>query len=59
MIESYLRNQGIEDRGEQIIEAKLVPVPKQGNNREEKKEIKANRLPDECNESPKRLQQGN
>ena len=59
MIESYLRDQGIEARGEQIIEAKLDLVPKQGNNQEENKEIKANRLPDEWNESPTRLQQGN
>ena len=59
MIESYLRDQGIEARGEQIIEAKLDLVPKQANNREENKEIKANRLPDEWNESPKRLQQRN
>ena len=59
MIESYLRDQGIEARGEQIIEVNLVPVPKQANNLEENKEIKANRLPDECNESPKRLQQRN
>ena len=59
MIESYLRDQGIEARGEQIIEVNLVPVPKQANNLEENKEIKANRQPDEWNESPKRLQQRN
>ena len=59
MIESHLRDQGIEARDEQIIEAKLVPVPKQGNNRIENKEIKANRLPDEWNESPNQLQQVN
>jgi len=26
MFESYLRNQGLEDRGEQIIDATLAPV---------------------------------
>ena len=34
-----------------------MPVPKQRNNREENKEIKANRLLDEWIESSKRLQQ--
>ena len=57
MFENYLRDQGLEARGGQIIDATLVPVPKQRNSREENKEIKANRLPDGWNESPKRLQQ--
>ena len=57
MFESYLRDQGLEARGGQIIDATLVPVPKQRNSREENKEIKANRLPDGWNESLKRLQQ--
>ena len=57
MFESYLRDQGLEDRGGQIIDATLVPVPKQRNSRQENKEIKANRVPDGCDESPKRLEQ--
>ena len=57
MFESYLRDQGLEDRGGQIIDATLVPVPKQRNSRQENKEIKANHVPDGCDESPKRLQQ--
>jgi len=57
MFENYLRDQGLEAHGGQIIDATLVPVPKQRNSREENKEIKANRLPDGWNESPKRLQQ--
>ena len=57
MFESYLRNQGLEARGRQIIDATLVPVPKQRNSREENKEIKANRVPDGWSESPKRLRQ--
>ena len=58
MFENYLRDQGLEARGGQIIDATLVPVPKQRNSREDNKEIKANRLPDGWNESLKQLQQG-
>ena len=57
ILESYLRDQGLEARSGQIIDATLVPVPKQRNSREENKEIKANRLPNGWNESPRRLQQ--
>ena len=57
MFESYLRDQRLEARGGQIIDATLVSVPKQRNSREDNKEIKANRLPDGWNESPNRLQQ--
>jgi len=46
MFEAYLRSQGLQARGGQIIDATLVPVPKQRNTREENKEIKAGRLPD-------------
>ena len=56
IFESYLRDQGLEARGGQIIAATLVPVQKQRNSREENKEIKANRVPDGWDESPKRLQ---
>ena len=41
MFEKYLRSQGLQARGGQIIDATLVPVPKQRNTREEHKEIKA------------------
>ena len=57
MFENYLRDQGLEARGEQIIDAKLVLIPKQRNSREENKEIKANCLPEGWIESQKRLQQ--
>ena len=57
MLDIYLRCQGLVARGRQIIDATLVPVPKQRNSREVNKEIKANRVPYEWNESPKRLQQ--
>ena len=57
MFESYLKDQALEARGRQIIDATLVPVRKQRNSREENKELKADHLPDGWNESPKRLQQ--
>ena len=57
MFESYQRDQGLEARSGQIIDATLVPVPKQRNSREDNKEIKSNRLPDGWNEGPKRPQQ--
>ena len=57
MFEEYLRDQGLEARGGQIIDATLVPVPKQRNTREENKEIKADRLPDGWEDNPNRLQQ--
>ena len=44
MLEAYLRSQGLQARGGQIIDATLVPVSKQRNTREENKEIKAGRL---------------
>jgi IS5 family transposase len=57
MFEGYLRSQGLQARGGQIIDATLVPVPKQRNTREENKEIKAGRLPEGWDENPDRLQQ--
>ncbi len=57
MFESYLRDQGLEARGGEIIDATLVPVPKQRNSWEDNKEIKAIRRPDGWIESPKRFQQ--
>jgi transposase, IS5 family len=55
--EEYLRSQGLQARSGQIIDATLVPVPKQRNSREENKEIKAGRLPDGWDDNPDRLQQ--
>ena len=57
MFEGYLRSQGLQARGGQIIDATLVPVPKQRNTRDENKEIKAGRLPEGWDENPDRLQQ--
>ena len=57
MFEGYLRSQGLQARGGQIIDATLVPVPKQRNTREENKEIKAGKLPEGWDDNPDRLQQ--
>ena len=65
MFESYLRAQGLEARGGQIIDATLVPVPQpqasaqqqQWNSREDKKEIKEYRMPEGWDQNPNRLQQ--
>jgi IS5 family transposase len=57
MFEAYLRSQGLQPRGGQIIDATLVPVPKQRNTREENKEIEAGRLPEGWYENPDLSQQ--
>ena len=57
MFEAYLRSQGLQARGGQIIDATLVPVPNQRNSREENAEIKAGRLPNGWDENPGRLRQ--
>ncbi|MCX5968304.1 MAG: hypothetical protein NTV57_11790 [Cyanobacteria bacterium] len=46
MFDAYLRSQGLQARGGRIIDATLVPFPKQRNTREENKEIKAGRPPE-------------
>jgi transposase, IS5 family len=56
MFEGYLSSQGLEARGGQIIDATLVPVPRQQNTRDENNEIKAGRLPEGWDENPDRLQ---
>jgi IS5 family transposase len=57
LFETYLRSQGLQARGGQIIDATLVPVPKQRNTRDENKEIKEGRLPEGWEENPDRLRQ--
>ena len=57
MFETYLRSQGLQARGGQIIDVTLVPVPKQRNSREENKEIKAGRMPEGWDENPERMRQ--
>ncbi len=43
MFEGYFRSQGLQDRGGQLINATLVPVPKQRNTREGNADIKSGR----------------
>ena len=57
MFEAYLRSQGLKAHVGQIIDATLVPVPKQRNTCEENKEIKAGRLPEGWDDNPNRLHQ--
>ena len=52
-----IRSQGLQARDGKIIDATLVPVPKQGNSREEYKELKAERKPEGWDENPDRLHQ--
>jgi IS5 family transposase len=57
MFETYLRSQGLQARADQIIDATLVPVPKQRNTRVENAEIKAGRLPDGWDDNLDRMRQ--
>ena len=52
MFEAFLRSQGLQGRGGQIIDAILVPVPRQRNRREDNKEIKENRMLEGWDENP-------
>ena len=53
----YLEEKGLTARGGQIIDASIVPVPKQRNNREENTTIKAGETPEEWKEQPAKLRQ--
>jgi IS5 family transposase len=55
--EAYLRSQGLQARGGQIIDATLIPVPKQRNTREENADIKAGRLSEGWDENSDHLLQ--
>jgi IS5 family transposase len=55
LFEKYLRSKGLQARGGQIIDATLVPVPKQRTTREENKEFKAGRMPEGWEENSTRL----
>ncbi|GJL70387.1 MAG: IS5 family transposase ISMac22 [Nitrospirales bacterium] len=55
--ESYLAEQGLQPRGGQLIDASLIPVPKQRNSRDENTTIKAGKSPAEwASQSAKRRQ---
>lgn len=53
--ESYLQRQGYQARKGQIVDATIVPVPRQRNTREENLQIKAGEVPAEW--GPKKLRQ--
>ncbi len=44
--EQFLRDQGLEVKGGQIVDATIVPVPIQRNIREENKDIKEGKIPE-------------
>ena len=55
--DAYLKKQGLQARGGQIIDATIVPVPKQRNRREEKEDIKQGKVPEAWQDQPNRLRQ--
>lgn len=54
---SYLKEQGYEAREGQILDATIVPVPRQRNSREENEEVKAGKIPEKWKEKPDKLSQ--
>ena len=53
----YLNSHGFSAHKGQIIEASIIPVPKQRNSRKENKQIKNGALPKDWTEHPNRLKQ--
>jgi IS5 family transposase len=53
----FLERAGYEAKGGQIIDATLVPVPIQRNNRDENKQIKKGEIPSEWEDTPHKLSQ--
>lgn len=53
----FLADQGFQAKGGAIIDATIVEVPKQRNNRDENKQIKSGKVPDEFKENPHKLAQ--
>ena len=53
--EQYLRQAGYQAKGGQIVDATLVPVPKQRNSKEENEQVKAGEIPAEWQQTPHRL----
>lgn len=53
----YLEEKGLRASGGQIIDASIVPVPRQRNRREENEAIKAGETPEEWGEEPEKLRQ--
>jgi IS5 family transposase len=55
--DAYLADQGLQPRGGQLIDASLVPVPKQRNTREENAKLKAGECPPEWELYPAKRRQ--
>ena len=55
--ESYLAEQGLQPRGGQLIDASLVPVPRQRNSRDENTTIKSGECPTEWESQPAKRRQ--
>jgi IS5 family transposase len=55
--ESYLQKQGYQAAEGQIIDATLIPVPKQRNSREENKEVKSGKVPQDWEKKPNKKRQ--
>lgn len=55
--EYYLRAEGYQAKGGQILDATLVPVPKQHNSKEENEELKKGEIPTNWEEEPHKLAQ--
>ena len=55
--DAYLDEQGLRARGGQIIDATIVPVPKQRNRRKENEEIKQGKVPEDWQGNSNRLRQ--
>ncbi len=56
-LEEYLQQEGYKARGGQIIDATLIPVPKQHNSKEENEQIKAGESPKEWERQPNKQRQ--
>ena len=56
-LQEYLQHQGYKARGGQIIDATLIPVPKQHNSKEENQQIKAGDVPKDWEDQPNKQRQ--
>ncbi len=55
--DNYLRAQGYQAKGGQIVDATMIPVPKQHNSKEEKEQMAQGQIPASWQEKPHRLSQ--
>jgi IS5 family transposase len=53
--DDYLNQEGYQAKGGQILDATLVPVPKQHNSQEEKEQLAQGQIPESWQEKPHRL----